>query len=215
MPKYIAVAMLLAVLGFASPAVGNPFVWGLSSNVQIDQPVEQQTPWIDDGGPGQPWWPNDTGLWVNNPTACAWDVDDHWQIFANGTVESPAVYNFCSIIEPTSIQNTLWGQEGWWSFPQRTVGVSVQSKSDALTVQICFDGCTTLTREASGRNNWNYHGCVIRSRPVGDPAIDDISGSNGGIGLRATGTITVLASKRASATGIAEISGGFGGSSYC
>lgn len=211
------VAFLLSlalVCVFPVAAHGGPstFAWSVISNVQIDQPVEQQTPWIDDGGPGQPWWPNDRSLWVTNPTGCAWDVDDHWQVFADGALTA-ASYPFCFVVETPSVHNTLWGQEGWWSFAPRALAVSVRSSSPSLTVKACFSpgACTTFPPQQEKRS-YNYHGCVRLTTQNAS----EIAGSNGGLGEITQGTLTASSAKRVSATGTAEIAGGFGDwSAYC
>lgn len=210
-------AALFTLVVTAAPAAGSTFNWGLSSNVQIDQPVEQQTPWIADGGDGQAWWPNDTSLWVTNPTGCAWDVDDHWQLFADGALAAgvPVTYQFCSIVETTSIWTTIYGNQNWWSFPKRLAGVSVRTRSPDLTVEVCLSDCVQVPRYPDGRG-YEYRGCLIRALPVGGPSIIEVPGSNGGLGAVTQGTFRVTATKKTSATSIAVVSGGFGDwSVYC
>lgn len=214
--------LLVIIFVLVSPAVahaGSQFTWGTVSNVQIDQPVEQQTPWVDDGGPGQAWWPNDTSLWINNPTGCIWDQDDHMQWFADGSLIAltPVQLHFCQVVESTSIWNTLWGTSSYWSFSPRIVAISVRSSSATLDVRACYSpgSCMAITAAPDG-HNYVYNGCVRAAYDVGDPAIVTIPGSNGGIGVVTQVTVSVTASKRASATAIVEAAGGFGDwSTYC
>jgi len=212
-------AGLAAFLAMPSAAQAGKFEWHLSSNVQIDQPVEQQTPWVDDGGPGQNWWPNDTSLWVNNPTDCAWDVDDHWQQFADGSLLPgvPATMAFCQVAESESIRNTIYGTTSSWSFPKRTLGVSVRSSSPSLEVRACYEpgGCIKFAAVKEGRH-YRYGGCILLRYANGDPALAEVPGANGALGVMTQGTLTVTAPKRASVTGSAEVAGGFGDfSAYC
>ena len=111
----LPVAVLLA---FCPTATAGEFDWAVLSDVQVDNPIEQQTPWIDDGcsadGVCGTWWPNDTRLWVTNPTGCTWDADDRRRWFADGSLRpgAPAVEPFCAIAEPYSFWTTRFGAEG-------------------------------------------------------------------------------------------------------
>src|SRR4051794_11888710 len=165
------------------------------------------------------WWPNDTSLWVNNKTGCAWDEDDHWSLFADGGLMAgvPATTSFCQVAETASVHNTIWGQEGYWSFPMRTLAVSVRSSSPSLTVRACFDpgGCVSIAPTPSGRA-YNYHGCVKLQYRNDDPAVAPVPDANGAVGVVTRGSLSVTAPKKASATGTVEVAGGYGDwSTYC
>src|SRR6185312_11515264 len=54
-------------------AAHQPLQFGLVTNVQLQQPVEQQSDY-----PFEPSSPH----YVVNPTQCSWDVDDSWQRLA-------------------------------------------------------------------------------------------------------------------------------------
>jgi hypothetical protein len=216
----VSVALLLA---FCPTATASEFDWALMSNAQTDTPIEQQTPWIDDGcsadGVCGTWWPNDTSLWVTNPTGCIWDADDRRQLFAGGSLRAgvPAVERFCVVAEPYSVSTTRWGVEGLYGLPRRLAAVSVTSRSPDLKVAACFapGGCTSFPAVRDGRD-YKYAGCVRVAYDDNDPAVVEIPGSNRGIGVLTQGSLTVTAPKRAAASGTALLAGGHGDvSSYC
>ena len=219
-PLAVAIALLLA---FCPTATAREFDWGTLSNVQIDSPIEQQTPWIDDGcsldGVCGTWWPNDTSLWVLNRTGCIWDADDRRRLFADGSLRAgvPAVERFCVVAEPYSVLTTRWGLEGLYGMPRRLAAVSVTSRSPDLMVEACFapGGCTSFPAVRDGRD-YEYAGCVRVAYENHDPAVVEIPGSNRGIGVLTQGSLTVTAPKRAAASGTALLAGGHGDlSAYC
>lgn len=219
MRKLAAVLVLAVILSLPASAPAAVFSWQPSGNVQIDQPVEQQTPWIDDGGPGLAWWPNDLSLWANNRTGCLWDEDDHSALFADGRLAggATATGQFCVVAEPASVHNTLWGTEGYWSFAPRVLAVSVRSSSPNLSVRACFapGGCVSIPPTAE-RRSYNYSGCVRVKYTNDDPAVVPIADANGAVGVLTNVILTVSAQKKAAATGSAEAAGGFGDwSQYC
>jgi hypothetical protein len=218
----VALAIAL-VLAFCPTATAREFDWAPLSNTQIDSPIEQQTPWIDDGcsadGLCGTWWPNDTSLWVTNPTGCIWDADDHYSVFAEGSlrVGVPAVEPFCVVAEPYSFATTRFGVEGLYGLPRRLLAVSVRSRSPGLVVRACFTpgGCVTFPAVRDGRD-YEYAGCVRVAYADNDPAVVEIPGSNGGMGVLTQGSLTVTAPKRAAASGTALLAGGHGDMSiYC
>ena len=219
--RWVLLVAAIAFVGVA-PATANAggrFEWVTSGNVQIDQPVEQQTPWVDDGGPGMPWWPEDRSLWVNNPTGCIWDQDDHSALWGDGglTAGVPVTASFCQVAEPASVHNTIWGTSGYWSFSPRILAVSVRSSSPSLDVRACYEpgGCVAIPASKAGRV-YDYHGCIRLRYANNDPAIASVPGTNGALGVVTQATLSISAAKRANATGYLEAAGGFGDwSSFC
>lgn len=190
---------LLLVGGSSAGAKGGPqpLDFHLLSNVQIDQPVEQQTEWRFDGcGSGCNFAPQPE--WVTNPTGCAWDVDDHWQkgsidVYLDSGASVSATE--CVVADTDPIFGTHFGMAGWWSNPPRYVSLEILSPSPAVTGSVCFQPqarCFSLVpRYDAAARNWRSVGCAALSYDPADPALTSIQGSNGGVGVQTVATVTV------------------------
>lgn len=221
----IAVASALAA---AATAGGGPQQFGfhLLSNVQIDNPVEQQTPEVTDCVVACPW-TNTTSLWVTNPyrsLPCAWDVDDHWQLGDTNGYLGPgasAVARACLVAEADHIYNTVYGLSAWYSNSPRRVSLNLAAPSASLSATICFSPqsqCFALVpRYDPGSHTFHYDGCALLSYGVGDPALGPVPNSVG-IGVVTTATVTVAnptARKIAKIDGSLRVEGGYVAVTYC
>lgn len=196
MRRTTAFLALLLVCALASPASAarhggtrpGGMVYAFGVGPQIDSPVEQETDWP---------FPADRAEWVVNPTGCAWDVDDHWMRFAQGTLgagESLSV-DECVIASPTSFYRTVNGQTAWWSQSAGFLGQVLRSPSPDLVVSMCFQPqgrCFTPAPVYDAANKaYLYRSCARAQYRPDEPILTTIPNSQGGIGLRQTVTVTV------------------------
>jgi hypothetical protein len=181
-----------AFAGGAQPLHFEPLV-----NPQIDNPVEQQTPWVADGGSGPAWLPNDHSLWIPNSTTCTWDIDDHWtEGDVAGTLDPGASVSLrsCEVAESASTQHCIYGTCGWWSNPARWLGISVAAPA-ALDVSVCYEPqgrCIPVpARWSTANRRYEQTLCASVVYAENDPALTEIAGSNGGVGAATTSTVTI------------------------
>lgn len=142
--------------------------------VQIQQPVEQQSPDFF-GGPG-----THPETWVTNPTPCDWDVDDAQSWAGSGAIAANA-----------SVSTSLCVvSDGLYSFAHYEVAqASIHASTDRLVVTLSNDqGQSWLVPAAPSGHDFNYVLCLAQLRPGPYPTID---GSNGGYGIRVTYTLTI------------------------
>jgi hypothetical protein len=177
------------------------FAWS-TYDVSIANPVEQ---WVE--------WPfPSSDKWVFNPyTAystsgpCAWDVDDHWYVLGSGPLNAGASVSLeqCRVADPSSIYQTRYGTEAWWTTPPRSTGIRIESPSGDLRVSVSYaPQSTTFSIPASydaARNVYVYRACIAVEYNPSDPAwpyqrdeaVQPVPGSNGGSGVLTRGTIEV------------------------
>ena len=202
-----------------SAAQAGKFEWHLSSNVQIDQPVEQQTArstrrpraeLVAERHVAVGQQPHRLRLGCGRSLAAV-RRRQHLARRARDYGVLPRLPSRTRSVTPST------GTTGSWSFPKRTLGVSVRSSSPSLEVRACYEpgGCIKFAAVKEGRS-YRYGGCILLRYANGDPALAEVPGANGAVGVMTQGTLTVTAPKRASVTGSAEVAGGFGDfSAYC
>jgi len=155
----------------------------------IQNPVEQETDYP---------FPEDQSLWVINPIPnCAWDVDDFWQRIAQGSLRAgeTLAIDECVIASPRGFVRTIDGVTASWSNSGSWYGVQVRADTDALAVTECYQPesrCFTITPAYDAPNHsWLYNLCTNAQFNNDDPALVEIPGSQGGIGLVQTVTVSV------------------------
>lgn len=198
MRRLAAVFFALSLLGLSGPAVARPhaaagpgLAYRYSNGPNIADPVEQETDWA---------FPADQSLWVINPShqvPCSWDVDDQWMSYAQGTLgagESLAV-DECVIASPTSFYRTVYGQTGWWSQQAGLLGQRLQAPSAGLTVAMCWQPqgrCFTPAPTYDAANKvYVWRSCARAQYHPTDLEMVEVPGSQGGIGMFQTVTVTV------------------------
>jgi len=188
------------VAGLVFPAVaakpahaGGGLTFTPSGFSERQSPVEQASDW--------PWLPSLTDCSAGarctvNPTACSWDVDDHWQLWVQGVLAPGAsVTHVSCLIAP---QNPVWlsvnGSEGWYGWPLNRFYVDLSASSSDLLITVTFDpGPTFVATVADG----TYRLCGGKHYPPGDPALVPIAGSGRGtngqdaLGVPTTVTLTI------------------------
>jgi hypothetical protein len=179
----LALAVAPVVAG-ASPSAPS---FSYIGNVQVDQPVEQQSDF-----PFDP-----TGLYVENPhqfTPCAWDVDDHWERIASGTLQPGQSITAvdCMIADAIVHCRMLHGSYGCFSTPSGRRGAIVTSSTPGLVVTDCYQPqgrCLTAneTYDAANRR-YMYKLCSWADYETGDPALQSI---DDGYGVIQTITTTI------------------------
>jgi len=178
----------------------------------IQSPVEQETDYP---------FPADQSEWVINPfgdVPCGWDVDDYWQKMAMGSLRAgeTLAIDECMIASPGSSWRTIYGQTAWWSTSPGWYGVQVRADTDALSVSVCYQPegrCFTpgLVYDAPNRS-WLYNLCLTAVLANDDPLLGEIPGSQGGIGLVQTLTVSVANQTGRTARNVASSIGAVGAS---
>jgi len=157
----------------------------------IQDPIEQETDWP---------FPADQSQWVINPSRsvpCSWDVDDHWQQYAQGTLNAGAslTVDECVIASPTCFYRTSYGQTAHWCQQAGFLGQKLQASTSGLTVSMCWQPqgrCFTPSPVYDSANRvYVWKSCARAQYTEGDPTLVSIPGSQGGIGLYQTVTVTV------------------------
>jgi hypothetical protein len=174
----------------AHPATASlAYAYGVAPSVS--DPVEQETDWP---------FPADPAQWVISPyrqMPCSWDTDDLWTQHAQGTLaagESLTV-DECMIASPTMTYRTVNGTTGWYSFGTPFLGTLLRAPMSTLEVRLCYspqDRCFTpapVYDPATG--GYLYTSCSHTQYAPDDPALVVIPGSQGGVGLAQTVTVTV------------------------
>jgi hypothetical protein len=218
-----AVGVVFTTTTLAWSAGPQPLDFHLLSNVQIDNPVEQQTDWP---------FPADQSLWVINPTSaasesrCAWDVDDHWQKGSTNAyldAFSSVSTTECLIADADPFWRTVNGTTAWWSTnAPRRITVEMISPSPAVTIAVCFQPhqrCFSATPVyVSSDHAYRSVSCVTIGYSDDDPALSVVPGSNGGVGVvsYATVTATNTSSRKVAKLGITVlVQGGYVASTPC
>ena len=194
------VALLLLVSGSARLAVSPaqaatpvPLSFALAQwAYDLQNPVEQQSPgYFQNATPG---------LWVYNHTGCVWDVDDDQVRYARNAYLDPEAWvedEICLIAD--------WAGKNWSG---HLAGIWLISKSPDLLVTISFSPGWSFTlqpRWNSGSKSYDYKGCnKTPSYAQGDPALQPIPDSNGGVGVPTQVKLTVKNSGAHKATMDAE-----------
>lgn len=186
MKKFI-LALIINIL-ITSPVIAAPpgFQFGFMGSF-ISDPVEQQTDYP---------FPVDQTEWVLNPTFnCAWDVDDHWDTTATGTLKpgESASWSDCLFAHHDPSFRSVFGVENWYTSGQVRHAVNIEAGDSGLVVQECFtpqNRCFNIL-PVQIENKWRWAFCgFIRYNP-GDPALEEIPNSQGGVGLQTTVTTTI------------------------
>lgn len=139
------------------------------ADAQHDLIVEQQSPG----------WPTATPeLWVNNPTPCAWDVDDNvnYAVFS-GTLSAGTSVSTSNCVIAEADQSS----------GSRHVAILVTAKSDALVVSITVGSQHTVVSPMARDHEYDYTDCfsVVAENEQAIP------GSNGGHGQHYDVTFTI------------------------
>ncbi len=189
----LVVALLVFV---AAPAHATTFAFA-TSGIEIQQPVEQQTPgWLLPCPPTEPVCHNDQSLWVTNPTGAPWDVDDHWDRFASGTM--PAFWTGSDALNYTA--DCDGSQCGPYRFLIVRASVNVAALSMSVSITPGQNGGTD--NYTVGAPTWNqvtkqydYYLCVkTPTYPYGDSRLQPIPNSNGGTGVPTSLSLSVSSS---------------------
>jgi hypothetical protein len=195
MRKRYALILLLAPLLIAAKPVSTISGFHFSTqSIEIQQPVEQQTPgWLLPCPLDLPLCRNVQSLWVTNPTGMPWDVDDFIDRLGTGPLDSGA-----TLTDPLSYTADCDGAQcGPYRFV--VVRASLPSSSVRLSVDITpgqSGGVDSYTAAPPTWNaatkKWDYLLCQkTPSYPYGDPRLLPILGSNGGTGVPTSVTLTV------------------------
>ena len=194
------VALLLMVSGGARLAVSPaqaaapvPLSFAIAQwGYDLQNPVEQQSP-----GFFQHTTPE---LWVYNRTGCVWDVDDDQVRYATNAYLDPGAWvvdEICLIAD--------WAGQNWSG---HLAGIWLISKSPDVLVTISFSPGWSFTLQPtwnSGSKSYDYKGCNgTPSYAQGDPALQPIPNSNGGVGVPTQVKLTVKNSGAHRATMDAE-----------
>ena len=165
-----------------------------TSHLEIQQPVEQQTPgWLLPCPLGELVCRYDQLLWVTNPTGMPWDVDDFIDRAGSGPLAGGATQS--DALSFTA--DCDGGQCGPYRFV--VVRASVPSASLQMTVAISpgKSGGTESTHVPTPVWNastkaWDYYLCQrTPSYAMGDPRLQPIPNSNGGLGIPTSVVLTV------------------------
>ena len=182
-----------ASAGQARASAPLPLHFAFSASPVKQNPVEQQTPTTDATFP-----PTDHSVWVVNNTPCAWDVDDQWERFATDDyldAGASVTVTDCTIAESNPLWNENHGMWAWWSNEPRTLGIRIDAPSDNLLVSACFQPQGRCFSAApswrADLKRYEYHLCIAVSYDPGDPAIQTIPDSNGGLGVYTDRIVTI------------------------
>jgi hypothetical protein len=192
----VALAAVLVTPVVAAPksALSSEFFLpsGWPSGSPPQSPVEQQS--------DNPWLPGPTDCSANthcvvNPTLCAWDVDDWWQVvevdrtLAAATTTTGTV---CGIFDANPQYVTNDGVTGWWNSPRPWFGMRLLAPSSSLGLTVTFlpQGRTFTPSPRWNGSVYEYDFCGVAIYAPGDPALVSIVGS-GGSGVRTDVTVSV------------------------
>src|SRR3954453_7608727 len=125
----LLLTILIALTAFAPRAQAKPgWWWNRVDNLQ--DPVEQESPnfFFCGGSAGPINCAFDPSTWVDNPTPCAWDVDDHIDISGSATLPRKATVtaSFCTMSD---------GYDNYGG-DDHSVEVAVGAPVDSLTVRL-------------------------------------------------------------------------------
>lgn len=192
--KPLIILLLCPLLVAAKPVTTTTGLHFSTQSVEIQQPVEQQTPgWLLPCPLDLPLCRNVQSLWVTNPTGMPWDVDDHIDRSGSGPLDAGA-----SATDSLSYTGDCDGSQcGPYRFV--VVRASVPSSSLRLSVDITpgqNGGVDSFAAAAPTWNattkKWDYLLCQkAPSYSYGDARLQPILGSNGGTGVPTSVTLTV------------------------
>jgi len=224
----VLAALVLAMPASAAPQPGKgkgsggstqqPLSFGLASNVEKQDPVEQQSdwPWL----PGTPF----TNCSENdrcriNPTPCSWDVDDHWlKIATDDYLDAGASVSeeTCMVIDANPQYVSRNGWLTWWGGNRGKFSIALSAPSPTLSVEIRYEpqGRTFIANPLYNSENRRYewYVCTKAWYTPDDSAPIPIPGSNGSIvegsteGTGVVSTITATIRNTGSKT-VRQISG--------
>jgi len=179
MRKLVSLALgLVLVIVAPTLAQAGPFAWTIVDK-QIACVVEQQSA----GGPGDPC-PDPTV--VNNPLDCTWDRDDIWIDSASGGLKEAVSVTICGVSDSTDFS----GKKDMWAL--------VYSKRADLTVALGDStGRSWTATPVWNGSQYKYAICTLDNIPG---PFTEIPGSNGGVGLAVTYTLTTSSPSRTNVT---------------
>lgn len=133
---------------------------------------------------------------VVNRTGCLWDPDDQENTMERGYLDPGTITKTgCLIAHTYQVWGTLGGQYAFWSISNHPNLRFVVDSPKPLAVSVCYepqDWCRTITASPNAGYAYHYEGCVAGPRYDNDStALAEIPGSNGGIGVRTTYTLSV------------------------
>ncbi len=188
----VVLGAVLVILGLSTmPAIAGrprPGSTGLSDGQLVKQsPVEQQSPgylqWQSTGDPA--YYTPDS--WVSNPTGCVWDVDDDQVRYTTGGSLGAGA----SLVDQICL-NADWSGMDWTG---HLAGITLSSKSSSLSVTISFSPGGSFSVRPVWNNaskTYGYKGCTgTPAYTEGDPALQPIAGSNGGVAVPTTVKLTI------------------------
>ena len=187
MRKWLVAAIVAIALPVTANAANGPLEFGplhfMGGGLQ--QPVEQQSPnffYICHNEKSAPY-PCDPSLWVTNPTTCDWDVDDS----SDQTGQGDLVPGGSAATDRCVISDGFIHYTG----DKHQITAWVIAKSPNLVVTLTSDYGTFKTAVPVQREDrwYNYIICHVDKTPGPYPIIPD---SNGGIGVPATYTMSVM-----------------------
>jgi len=161
---------------------------------EIQQPVEQQTPgWLLPCPLTETICRFDQTLWVTNPTGMPWDVDDHMDRAAMGSLGSATTV--------TDNLSYTADCDGGQCGPYRFVVVRASVAAPSLQMSVVITpgqngGQDNYAASAPTWNpttkKWDYYFCQkTPSYPDSDPRLQLIANSNGGMGVPTSLVLTV------------------------
>lgn len=191
----LALILALAPLLIAAKPVTSYAGFQFSTqNVEIQQPVEQQTPgWLLPCPATLALCRMVQSLWVTNPTGMPWDVDDFIDRLGTGPLGTNApVGDSLSFIADC---------DGSQCGPYRFVVVRASAPSSSLQLSVDITPGQNGERDSysapaptwnASTKKWDYLLCEpAPSYPYGDLRLQPIPGSNGGTGVPTSVTLTV------------------------
>lgn len=179
---FFAVPMLLGGTPDADAAKSKGLTF-YQTSAALYNPVEQWTDWVQGTYNG---FPADPSLWVNNPTSCAWHVDDSTVWVAEGELLAggSGVASLCMVSDQNPIYATHYGMTAWWSGVRNRFAVTISSPSSALIVTACYQPqarCFAVNAVwHQETDDYRYLACIQAVYDPGDPALVEVPGSNGG-----------------------------------
>ncbi len=178
--------LLLLVTRSMSRGPQQPLSWvGAGGDSAKNVVVEQQNDW--------PFPPDPI---VNPLPACFWDINDHLSLKARlGSLAVGAVVSkdLCMVSDynPVTkvingVENPIYGERGHY-------GMSLVAPSDGIAVTVTYQPqgrtFTVLPDYNRAERQWEWGFCSQVVYNPDDPALAEISGSNGGIGVITTITL--------------------------
>lgn len=184
---------ILIVLAFGSVSAKGDITYFNPQLPVLQYPVEQESPnYFYNNCGGNPSNPNcDPSTWVNNPTDCAWDVDDsiYWEAYNRHgmglSTGSTTSISLCIIAD---------GYDNYWG-DNHTVLTTIQATKDpGITATITNNqGFNQELVRSGSQNNYSWSFCTVDltgfpNPPAWYPLIDN---SNSGTGIPVVYTLTI------------------------